>query len=48
MYNNIFYVPIFFWNINMKEYFYFTKGQRRGVLLLITIIIIAILTKWVI
>ena len=31
----------------MKEFFYFTKGQRRGVLLFILAVIVAILTKWV-
>lgn len=31
----------------MKEFFYFTKGQRRGVLLFILAVIVTILTKWV-
>ena len=30
----------------MKEFFYFTKGQRRGISLFILAVIIAILIKW--
>ncbi len=31
----------------MSFYFYFTKGQRRGVLFLLLLIIVAVLVKWV-
>ena len=31
----------------MSFYFYFTEGQRRGVLFLLLLIIAAVLVKWV-
>ena len=30
----------------MKDFFYFTKGQRRGILFFVVLIIIAVLMKW--
>jgi hypothetical protein len=30
----------------MKEFFYFTKGQKRGILLFVLLIIVAVLAKW--
>ncbi len=31
----------------MKEYLYFNKGQRRGTILLVLIVLAIILFKWV-
>ena len=31
----------------MKEYFYFTKSQRRGVILFIACITVAVAIKWI-
>ena len=30
----------------MRNYFNFTKGQKRGILLFVVLVIIAVLTKW--
>lgn len=35
-------------NKTMKDYFYFTKGQRRGIIMFIIIIAVIIALKWMI
>ena len=32
----------------MEDFFYFTKGQRRGIILFLAIIIAIIVFKWII
>lgn len=32
--------------ISMKNYFYFTKGQKRGILLFLFAVLIVILIRW--
>lgn len=41
-----FLIVAYFFKKNVKNHFYITKGQKRGILLFILLIIVAILTRW--
>ena len=34
-------------HISMSDYFYFNKGQRRGALLFILLVLVVIVLRWV-
>lgn len=41
-------VAAIFKKINVRNFFYFTKGQRRGIMLFIALATIFVLIRWVI